>query len=199
MKQESIKVIKGNNKIIISAPHSVMHVREGSVRFRETKTGVIVRTLANKCDVYGIYKTKNESNDANWDKECIYKRKIEEIVETEKIKALIDIHGMAAHRKQDICIGINGGKNILGKNNIVKEVVEIFNNFGFKNVSIDEPFDAKYEYCVSNYIARMCKIPTFQIEINLKYRTKKYEEYAKYNMLIKALTEIVKLLEEKIY
>lgn len=198
MIENNIKAIDGKVRIVLSAPHSVMHMRENSIRPKETKTGVIVKTLASKCNIYGIYKLKNEFNDANWDKVCKYKSKVEQIVNKEKIKALIDIHGMAAHREQDICIGINNGKNICGYDNIVKDMVSIFRKYGFKNVTIDEPFNAKYEYCVSNYISRKCNIPTFQIEINLKYRSLKYSEYKNFSNLIGSLVEVINLLEDKI-
>ena len=58
--------------------------------------------------------------------------------------------------------------------------------------------NAKYEYCVSSYIAKECRIPTFQIEINLKYRSSIYNEYEKYNKLIGALKEIITLIDNKI-
>ena len=107
MENTSINIIKGKEKIILSAPHSVLHMRENSIRPRETRTGTIVKTIANKCKVYCIYKTKNEYNDANWDTNCQYKNTLENLVKSEKIEALLDLHGMAAHRPQDICIGIN--------------------------------------------------------------------------------------------
>lgn len=199
MKEKSFEVIKGKEKIILSAPHSVKHIREKSARPRETKTGIIVRALSKKCNTFGIYKnSKNCNNDANWDRECEYKRYIKKLVNKEKIKALVDFHGMAAHREQDVCIGINGGKNIYGNHDIVKHIVHIFNRYGFKNVTIDIPFNAGYEYCVSNYIAKECEIPTFQLEINLKYRSTKYKEYRKYKDLLKALEEIVEIVIDKI-
>ena len=198
MMENNIKVVQGKNKILLSAPHSVLHMRENSIRPKETKTGVIVKTLANKCKVFGIYKIKNELNDANWDKECKYKTKAKEIVDKYEIKVLVDFHGMAAHREQDICIGINNGENIFGHYDMVNKMLEIFNKYGFNNVSIDKPFDARYEYCVSRYISKECNIPTFQIEINLKYRMNKYKEYERYGTLIDALTEIIDNLKNSL-
>lgn len=188
---ENIKIIKGNKKIILSAPHSVLHMRENSIRPRETRTGIIVQKIANKCKTYAIYKTKNEYNDANWDSKCKYKKELKKIVDKEKIKVLLDIHGMAAYREQDICIGINGGKNIYGNNELSKNMINVFKKYGFKNVTIDNPFAAKNKNCVSTYIAKQCKILAFQIEINLKYRSSKYKEFAYFNNLLKAMQEIV--------
>ncbi|MBR4110867.1 MAG: N-formylglutamate amidohydrolase [Clostridia bacterium] len=197
MKEKSFDVIKGKEKIMLSAPHNVKHIRENCVRPRETKTGTIVKILSKKYNTYGIYKTSTDcNNDANWDEKCLYKKEIKKIVEKEKIKCLIDFHGMAAYREQDICIGINGGKNIYTSHDIVDLMIETFHKYGFKNVTIDEPFGAIHEYCVSTYIARECNIPTFQIEINLKYRMAKYKEYQKYNDLLKALGEIIEEIKD---
>ena len=194
MTEKSYIVIKGKEKIILSAPHSVMHQRGKEVRPRETRTGAIVKVLSKHCKTYGIYKSKNEYNDANWDKKCEYKKAVQDLIKREKIKALIDFHGMSAYRKQDICIGINGGKSIKNQFYIIEAMKEIFNKYGFINVGIDEPFAAGYKYCVSNYISRKQHILAFQIEINLKYRSSKYSDYAKYNELLKALEEIIKLV-----
>lgn len=199
MKEKSFDTVKGKKKIILSAPHNVKHIRENCIRPRETKTGTIVKTLSKKYNTYGIYKNNNDcNNDANWDKKCLYKEEIKRIVKKENIRYLIDFHGMAAHREQDVCIGINGGKNINGNYDIANCMIEIFYKYGFENITIDEPFSAAYEYCVSTYIARECHIPTFQIEINLKYRMAKYKEYKKYNDLLKALGEIIEEVEKTI-
>lgn len=199
MNECPFEIIRGKEKIILSAPHSAKHVREDSVRPRETKTGTMVRVLSKKYNTYGIYKNNKDcNNDANWDKNCKYKERIKRIVEKEKIKVLIDFHGMAAHREQDICIGINGGKNIYGNYDIVNSMVDIFHKYGFKNVTIDTPFSAGHKYCVSRYIAEECGILTFQIEINLKYRSALYKEYKKYNDLLKSLEEILKFLTYKV-
>ena len=198
MKKEAYIKINGSGNIILSAPHCVLHKRKKSIRPRETKTGVLVKTLAKKCDVYGIYKTKNEYNDANWDRFCEYKKEVTQIIKKDKIKTLIDIHGMAGWREEDICIGTNFGKNIYGNKKTVKEMVAIFNKYGFEKVTVDRPFSATHPYCVSAYIAKKCKIPTFQIEINLRYRTNTYEEFKEYPKLERALEEIIEMLKTEI-
>ena len=67
MREYSFEIINGKEKIILSAPHSVKHVRENSIRLGETKTATIVRVLSKKHNTYGIYKnSKDCNNDANW-------------------------------------------------------------------------------------------------------------------------------------
>lgn len=194
MEYENIEIIKGSKKLILSAPHCVSHTRENKIRPPENRTKTIVKDLAKECDTYAIYKMKDEHNDANWDEICNYKENLKKAVNKEKIKALIDIHGMGAEREQDICIGTNEGKNIQGKKEIIDKMIQTFSKYGFKNITIDEPFAAKNKNCVSTYIARECGIPALQIEINLKYRSDRYKEYKYYKKLIDALKEIIELI-----
>ena len=190
----NIKIIKGNKNIIISAPHSTMHKREGLILASETRTGHLVRKIAETTDIYGIYKIKAELNDANWDKDSEYKQAITNIVKNNNIKILLDIHGMAAYREPDICIGINAGKNIKNRYDILEKMVSIFKKHGFEKISVDEPFSAANENCVSTYIAKKCKIIAFQIEINRKYRSSQYQEFIKYSDLENALMNIIEML-----
>ena len=61
---------------------------------------------------------------------------------------------MASYREQDICVGINGGENIKNQYDILDKMILIFNKYGFKNISVDEPFSAANENCVSTYISK---------------------------------------------
>ena len=79
---------------------------------------------------------------------------------------------------------------------ITKAAKELINKYGFKNVTVDVPFAAANPNCVSTYIAKECDIIAFQIEINAKYRSRRYKEFIKYNDLEKALIDVVKLLEK---
>ena len=194
MIDRTFRIINGKNKILISAPHSTTHKRGNSIRNAETRTGQLARDVAKKANVYGIYKIKPELNDANWDKKSKYKDEVVNLVKKNNLTALLDIHGMAAYRKQDICIGINGGKNIKNKKDILKKMIAIFNNNGFKNISIDNPFGATNNACVSTHTVKMCNIIAFQIEINQKYRSAVFKEFSKFKKLEKSLVEICKML-----
>ena len=85
MNELNLKVIEGEKKILLSAPHCVEHTRENSTRPAETKTKAIVKSLSSNQHVFGIYKTKDEYNDANWDKDCTYKAKVVELVNSANI------------------------------------------------------------------------------------------------------------------
>lgn len=190
-----IKTIDGEYPILFSAPHSVFHKRNDTIRPRENKTGTLAKFVAKKSKVHCIYKLKGEFNDANWDENCLYKEVCVNYIKENNIKFLIDLHGMAEYRKQDICIGINSGKNIFNRYDIVEKMITIFKQNGFENIEIDVPFPAGYKYCVSRYISEKAHIPCFQIELNYKIRSKKYKDF---NMigLTKALFEISEMLKK---
>ena len=171
------EVIKeGKLKIMFSAPHSAHHLRKGKIKPKEINTDTLVKELYTLKDVSIIYKTESTNEDANWDKECLYKTKCKEIITKNGINIFLDIHGMDYKREQDICIGTANGRNILGRTDIQTVLVDTFKEYGYKNVTVDKPFNAKNSNCMSSYVARECDIPAFQIEINNKYRYEPCDE-----------------------
>ena len=188
------ELLEGNANIMFSAPHCVDHFREGKKKVKETNTGTIVKELNKIKNVPAIYKTKSEFEDANWDKESKYKEECKEYILKNNVKYFIDIHGMNYEREEDICIGTAYGRNILNREDILAIIVEQFKEYGYKNVSIDIPFNALNKNCVSSYVSRECKIPAFQIEINNKYRFPLCKEYNLEN-IIKCFESIIDKLQ----
>lgn len=187
----NIRINNWKNNLILSAPHWYKHFRNNEIRWRELKTTEIVETISNDLDVFSIYKTCDDDKDANWDKKCEYKSLLKWTIQNNNIKFLFDIHWMNSNWNQDICIGINSWQNIHWREDILEKIIQIFKEEWFANIGIDIPFKASYENCISRYIAKECNIPTFQIEINLKYRSDQFDEYKKYNNLINSLKKII--------
>lgn len=192
--EEDFNILIRKNRIFLSAPHAVKQVREGRVKACETRTKYIVDKVAKRTNSCCIFKTKCLNDDANYDNYSYYRKKCSDIVKEKDIKVLIDVHGMSATRKEDICIGTAYGKNINNRKDVLENVVKIFNNNSFSNVSIDIPFAAKGKNCVSSYIHDNCEIITFQIELNYRYLCSKYPEYD-LNKIINTLTDIVEYLK----
>lgn len=174
---EDFEVMDGKEKIMLSAPHGFVHMREGNIKYAETNTNKICTELAEELNSYAIYKFINSDKDANYDVECDYKKECLKTVKRSKIKLLIDFHGMAMEREQDICLGIADGELLNNDKEFIDFIVEAFRKEGFKNVAVDNPFNAKRAECVSNFIHREANIPTMQIEINGKYRLPESPDY----------------------
>ena len=58
---------------------------------KEINTDTLVKELFTLKDVSIIYKTESTDEDANWDKECLYKTKCKEIITKNDINIFLDI------------------------------------------------------------------------------------------------------------
>lgn len=191
--EEDFNIIIRKNKVILSAPHAVKQIRNGKDKACETRTKYIVDKVSKKTNTSCIYKTKCLNDDANYDDYSRYREKCSNIVQSENIKFLLDIHGMSAKREQDICIGVAHGNHIDNRVDILNYIVDIFKQNSFKNVSIDIPFAASGKNCVSSYIHDKCGIITFQIELNYKYLSTIYNEFD-LEKIVDTLVSVVKYL-----
>ena len=64
---KSFDILKGKEKVFLSAPHSVRQLRNGIIKGKDSCTGTIAITLQKAINCYCIYKTKNCDDDANYD------------------------------------------------------------------------------------------------------------------------------------
>ena len=188
------KILKGSKNIMFSAPHCVNHYRKGKIKSKEVNTDTIVIELNKRKDVPVIYKTDSLNEDANWNLKSQYKELCKNYILENKVKFLIDIHGMDYRREEDICVGTANGKNLSDYDKTSKLLKDIFLKYGYKKVTIDTPFSADNKRCVSRYISKECGIDTVQIEINNKYRFPEAKEYNLEN-LITCFEEIIQMLD----
>lgn len=161
----SYRIKEGNIPIMVSSPHSVTQTRRGNIKRGEYMTGVISHMLHDRLNCYVAYKTKNMSDDANFDKRNIYKDALANCVNKNNIKYLLDLHIMSSERKHMIEIGTNHGKNIFNDFLMIQKIICIFNNFGINKIEIDKVFCASNN-TVSHTISNECNICAIQIEIN---------------------------------
>jgi uncharacterized protein YchJ len=194
---EDFNIIKGNIPIILSAPHCKEQLREGKIKTHESGTDTLAIQVSKKTNCSCIYKTKFYNNDPNWDEISTYKNELKEFINKNNIKYLLDFHGMKAERKSDICIGTGFFKNLCGRKDLLNSISKIFKSHGFKNISIDIPFSASNPNVISSFISSNCHIPCFQIEINNRFRSKKYNEY-NLNLLVDVFIEIIEFLKKDI-
>lgn len=133
--------IDNNSNILISAPHGVSQIRLGKYKAKEigSITTALYLCKTNNTDL--IAKTQSNNDDANWDEISDYKESIRNIVNKNKTKYLIDIHGLSSKRSEDINLGIHLGKNIEYN---ISAFDNLYNRFIKENfiVCIDKPFMA---------------------------------------------------------
>lgn len=184
----------GSNNIIISSPHGVTQVRLGKNKVAENGSLATALYLKEKHDCFFIAKTKNNFDDANFDLNSPYKKKICELFSENNIKYLLDFHGLASHRECDVNLGTHLGKNIEVNTEIFDNLVEKLNLNGF-TVAIDQPFMGGRS-TVSGYIKDIYKNAwTIQIEINCAI-TNNRQNFEKFQKLLNTFSDWIESLEE---
>ena len=185
-------MLVGNRDILISAPHGVSQVRLGKYKHCEIGSLTTAAYLQNETKCHLIAKTKNNSDDANFDENSKYKTSIKKLIQEKDIKYLIDIHGLASNRDCDINLGTHIGQNI-------KNDLDLFNNLynslisNSFNVSIDQPFMAGQQ-TISGSINNEFNLWTLQVEINCAITNKK-ENFERYKKLLTILTNWIKTIK----
>lgn len=104
---KSIKVVKGKLPILFSAPHVYQHKRphlEGKYKQREEFTDQIGIQIANEIDAFSISTTQTLEYDPNYHKlqDNEYKTELKKIVKENKIKYVIDLHGLSDMHPYDV-------------------------------------------------------------------------------------------------
>ena len=185
----------GSNEIMISAPHGVSQVRLGKNKIAEKGALAAALYLKEKHDCYFIAKTKNNFDDANFDLDCPYKKKVSEVFSEGNVKYLLDFHGLAAHRECDVNLGTHLGNNIETDPEIFDSLVNKLTSKNFI-VSIDQPYMGG-KSTVSGYIKDMHRNSwTIQIEIKCSISNNK-ENFDKFQKLLDVFSEWIEEINTK--
>lgn len=186
----NLKIITGNIPILLSAPHSVKHVRNGYFKACDGLVGGITEYLAHHYQTFGITRVHNMLDDPNYYNigvSFLYKKNIMDLIKEYNIKYLLDIHGCDDHHDFSIDIGTNDGKNVDEKIiNMILDKLKVFNH-----VVVDKKFKAKRDGNISRYIHERTGIPCVQIEISQDIRFNQTE------LLINCLEDILKELNDE--
>lgn len=190
-KQTPFKFWEGSIPVLISAPHAVRHERKKKIKVSDEFTGSIAYLLNKLAGCHALATTKLYGGDPNYDFPCIYKDAINNICSQHNILLVLDLHGASRDHVFDVDIGTMRGESLLGKNQLIENFKIAFNKFGLTKISQDH-FPGIVQNTVTKYVSRELGIPSFQLEINRKYRVPHHNPES-YSRLISALVEGVKM------
>lgn len=190
---------KGNLDVIVSAPHNVSQYYNGLYKRPDFGTGTIASSVKILTDCNVIIKTKNIGNvfvndNANRGN-CKYKNKLASQINSQKIKALIDVHSLKSSREEEINIGINDGVNINNDTTLLNSIRSIAMKYKF-STSIDTPFHAG-KGTISSFVHDECNIVGIQLELNSRFINYNYKSQ-RYNDLVNMISEMVIYLDNYI-
>lgn len=182
----------GSRNIIFSAPHSVSHMREKSIKSAEVGTGGLTEVLAMLNQSISICSVSCRKTDPNWDyEENPYKKALRSLSASFNNNfVLFDIHGCKDLHGLGVNFGLGSSPNKKGKS-IVENASTISKKYNIE-VSVDGPFNAKRKSTITSFCQSLGGT-AIQIEIARKYRVPN-EENELANDLIKFLMETVSLI-----
>lgn len=180
--------IKGKIPVLISAPHTTNHCKDGAFKLSDAYTGSLALLLQRFTGAHVIYLTKQAMRNPNGEPSSEYKDKIKEICETEGIKLVLDLHGSARHRPFDIDFGTSEGATISKEK--LKELWEVF--FAHGIIELTENFEFKAPFpTITNYTGVTLGIPSVQLEINRNFRSPD-EDFFSFQLLVESIIEIIR-------
>ena len=175
------KILKNKSKIIISAPHTVKHIREWEIIPQDLLTWWLALYLWKRLNIPVIYSTSYKVWDPNFDEnnKSEYKQTLAKYIKENNIKLLIDLHGCWSFRDFSIELGTwwEWNPNLLWQLNVLntiekslKDSLKAYIQRTGKSITKNSIFSASRETTVSAFISKECKIPTIQVEINKELR-----------------------------
>ena len=196
---------KGRIPVMISAPHAVNHFREGKIKYADMLTGGIAEYLREQTGCHLICATRYEEADGNYDPAdtCNYKKELAEYVKKNRIRMLIDLHGIKAGGEIAAELGTGGeGDPSLGNYGFLAEFVKITLETSMqeylaqdhKKIVKNIHFAAKNPNTVTHFISQQTGIPCFQLEINREYRDVRSPE--RLEAMVQGLQNMIETLAE---
>ena len=188
---KNFETVQGKLPILFSAPHSYPHKRPSLVnkyKGHEEYTDDIVRDICKKSKSFGIYLTDQVEYDPNYYKNGNeYKKEVQKIVEKNKIKTFIDIHGLNEDHMLDVAIYY---KTRFHKSlRLAKEVSELLNRGKLKGLNTQIfRFPENGGETLTEFCASKLRIPSVQIEITKYIR----EDNDLRDSFIENISDIVK-------
>ena len=189
-------------KIMISAPHSVNHIREWELLKADLLTWWLSLYLSERFNIPCIYSISNLVWDPNYDdiENCEYKQRLLEYVKENNIKFLIDLHWCWSERNFAIELwtwwdwhpNLQGNEKLLNVIlNSLKDNLSSYLLHTWREITVNTIFPASHKNTISNFIFTKAHIPTLQLEINYELR-----DTLNVDKITKLITALEKLIED---
>lgn len=161
-----IRHVVGTNNFMITAGHSVNHLREEKIKFADVFTGSIASILAKITGSHALLMESSGNFDPNFDKSNPFKERMRDIAKIYEINGILDIHGCKEEREFDVSIGISRQDTA---DQFISSVMSAINESGLI-VDANNTFRALKRETITSYSSEELHIPCVQVEINRRYR-----------------------------
>lgn len=124
--------LPGTVPLLISAPHSAIHMRNGRLKRADGFTGAMAHLLATETNAHALYSSYRLSTDPNYDVHSPYKSLLGRIVRQHKIQFVLDLHGMSNWHRIGAALGTMNGRSCPSQLPIIETILK---SHGFAQVS----------------------------------------------------------------
>lgn len=196
VKFEEINCKKGTNNILLSAPHTFTHEKNGENKSKDYLTYSLIRVISELSNCHVMYINKEIDYDPNYDKENnFYYEYLKKYVRSNNIDYVIDIHSLAINEITDLDIGVDEFKNVNNDKKLVKDIVKELNKYSLGTVTIDKIYRS-HNRTICSRIHKDTGVKSIQLEIGQKNRNF-HKNKAQVSNLINAILGVINYLENK--
>ncbi|WP_187254599.1 S-layer homology domain-containing protein [Alkalicoccus halolimnae] len=182
-----------DSRILVTAPHTTVHLRENMPKVAEVYTGAIARMLHDYLDVNVMYTTR-KSIDSNYYNTTAFKETMAEHIRANDINLVIDLHGAARYRDFDLDAGTDGGS--LASPEKVNSLMSSLRAHGIYDVYENHTFTAGYSGTIAHFSRNELNTEAVQLEINRNYRDPRTNPEQFFNMFY-GISEFLYLQENE--
>lgn len=175
---EDFAYTPGLTPVLLSAPHGTVHTRLDKPKQEDEYTSGFAQLVAEMADAHVIFARYRSQTDPNWYSDTPYKKTLREMIERGAIRFVLDIHGVAEHRKFGIAIGTLHGKSCPKHRKVIIRHLE---KFGFSRdaaevlhrLDLDRRFTAEgidEQETITRYVWDDLAVPAAQFELHPSLR-----------------------------
>lgn len=165
-----IRYSKGSNSVLITAPHAFGHRRpnySGALRPRELFTDQIAEEIGERTGAHVLVTEGDLDYDPNYHQveANSFKQKIEEIVKSEKVAYIIDLHGLNDVYPYDFAYIFE--RRYYKSKNVAYEIAQAVNKGSLREAIWQVLyFNESLQESISQFAVRKFHVPSVQIEIS---------------------------------
>ena len=201
--------IPGTAPILLSAPHSASHWRNGRFKKEEGFTAAITHYVAAHTGAHALYSQYQSTQDPNWHKEASYKKTLAHTIKQHQIKFVLDIHGMSNRHNIGLALGTINGRSCSQQQE--QQIIHTLATNGFcqtssavarklpqlewRRFTVNHPrfTGGVTSHTITRFVSQRVGIPAAQLEICTLLRVVP-PTYRRYETLLQGVTTAVATL-----
>lgn len=179
------RYIPGTLPVLISAPHSAVHTREGEDKEEEEYTAALAQFVGNQTGAHVLYLRRRSGVDPSWHRDIPYKQYLASIVRKQRIRFVMDLHGASQKHDFGIALGTMGGVSCPEHRPAILKALQ---HCGFSDdrggtagLDLDDTFKGngrRGQETVTAFVWRRLHVPVAQFELHERLRVVERREDA---------------------